>query len=114
MTQSSESILDGEKQLSRVKVYLKLPVYEIEGSRRRLEQVVELEIRREEVERMKRELEHYSQLVCYTDGSSLGNPGFSGCGVAIFGLSHSTPPTQDSHQVTGQLSDLMKIDVPVI
>ena len=40
----------------------------------------------EEIDQMQKLLSMYKQIICYTDGSSKSNPGFSGAGVAFAGL----------------------------
>ena len=39
----------------------------------------------EEVQRMQELLSSYEQVICYTDGSALGNPGPGGAGVVFAG-----------------------------
>ena len=46
-----------------------------------------MNLKRAEVQYMSALINKYDQIVCYADGSSLGNPGFSGAGIAFFGTS---------------------------
>ena len=71
-----------------VNVLLKLPTYELEGARRGLKQVIELRLHKKEIEKMRELIGKYEEVVCYTDGCSLNNPGLSGVGVVFAGRNY--------------------------
>jgi len=45
-----------------------------------------MELSLEQILKIKELLQKYDQIVCYTDGSSIKNPGYSGAGVAFYGI----------------------------
>ena len=83
--QVDDSFVAIENHPEFVNVLLRLPTYELESIKRGLKQVIELRLRKDEIEKMRELISKYDEVVCYTDGCSLNNPGLSGAGVVFAG-----------------------------
>ena len=66
-------------------IYLQLPVFDIEGITRGLSQRYIMNLKKEEVLKMQSLIQEHNEIVCYTDGSSLKNPGYSGASAVFCG-----------------------------
>lgn len=77
--------VEKDDYLGEYYIFLRLPVYDIEGIKRGLRQQFLLKLRAFEVIRIKELFAQYDEIWCNTDGSSLNNPGISGAGVAFYG-----------------------------
>lgn len=92
-------------------IYLRLPVYDLEGIKRGLRQQLVLSLHQDEINQIQYLFSKYNRIICYTDGSSLRNPGFAGAGAVFVGKnvdydSDDDLDGSDSHlQLEAQESD---------
>mmetsp|Transcript_6940 Transcript_6940/g.11681 ORF Transcript_6940/g.11681 Transcript_6940/m.11681 type:complete len:236 (-) Transcript_6940:265-972(-) len=75
-----------ERKLDKAEVFLRLPKFDRENQRRSLKTILCMELSGQVIQKIEELLKKYPKIVCFTDGSSLYNPGSSGCGVAFYGV----------------------------
>ena len=86
-------------EFEHVYIYMRIPAYEIEDITRGLKQQITLKLSRQEVQKMKHLFSQYQTIICYTDGSCLGNPGRGGAGAVFTGRNRKeTVDDRDSDQ----------------
>lgn len=83
--QVDDSFIAIENHPEFINVHLKLPTFDLEAARRGLKQVIVLKLHKWEIDEMRLRISKYEEIVCYTDGCSLNNPGLSGAGVVFAG-----------------------------
>ena len=83
-----------------------MPVYDLEGIKRGLRQQLVMSLHQDEIKEIQFLFSQYNKIICYTDGSSLRNPGFAGAGAVFVGKKVDYDSDEDLDHEFGSLPQL--------